>query len=138
MAKPGCQRTASVMAGPAARWIGLLVVGASLLAWGDQRAAGQIGTSDFSGRYELSENVQVDQADSKVEAQLQRVEAYLADHLWDEAIETLCQVMGESSDKLLPVTPRRYVAVRDYCHLKLASLPGEALALYRGRVDPQA
>ena len=40
--------------------------------------------------------------------------------------------------KLYGVTERRYISVRDYCHLKLASLPEEALAVYRTRVDAQA
>ena len=57
---------------------------------------------------------------------------------WDEAVETLRLVMENSQDKLLAVTERRYVGLRDYCHLQLATLPTEALELYRSRVDPVA
>jgi len=81
---------------------------------------------------------------------LDRVKEYLADEQWEEAVATLCEVMEQSGGKLLglpsagqqPAPPnereRRFVSVRDYCHLQLASLPPEALALYRSRVDPSA
>ena len=87
-------------------------------------------------RYELSETLALDEAEGPVLTYLERVKQYLADDQWDEAVETLRQVMEESGDKLLGVTPRRFISVRDYCHLQLASLPPEALSLYRGRVDP--
>jgi len=89
-------------------------------------------------RFELSETVAVDRADSAVRTYLERVKEYLADGQWDEAVEALRRVMEESGGKLLGVTERRFISVRDYCHLQLASLPPEALALYRGRVDPLA
>ena len=46
--------------------------------------------------------------------------------------------MEGSGNKLLGVTDHRFVTVRDYCHLQLASLPPVALALYRSRVNAQA
>ncbi len=90
-----------------------------------------------TSRYELSGTVQLDRADDHVLKALERVRTHLADKQWAEAVDTLCQVMEQSGTKLFPVTERRLIGVRDYCHLQLASLPPEALRLYRDRVDPQ-
>jgi hypothetical protein len=86
--------------------------------------------------FELSDSVQLDRADNAVLTNLERVKAFLADRQWDEAIETLRQVMESSGGMLIGVTPQRYVTVRDYCQLRLAALPREALARYRQRTDP--
>lgn len=89
-------------------------------------------------RYELAERVELDRADNTVIRQLARVKEYLAVEQWDEAVETLRQVMENSGGKLWGVTERRFVSVRDYCHLQLASLPPAALGLYRSRIDAVA
>ena len=100
---------------------------------------GRLGLGAAPGsRFELSDTVQLDRADSTVRTTLDRVKQYLADEQWQEAVETLCEVMEQSGGRLLGVTERRFVSVRDYCHLQLASLPPEALASYRSRVDPSA
>jgi tetratricopeptide (TPR) repeat protein len=78
----------------------------------------------------------IDEADNRVAADFERVKACLADRQWDEAVEILRRVMENSGDRLWPVTRWRYITVRDYCQLQLAQLPPEALALYRGLVDP--
>ena len=102
-------------------------------------AVGQIGgVFGPNSQFDLSDTVQLDRADSTVLAQLERVKAYLADHQWDEAVDTLQKVMENAEGKLLAVTEHRYVAVGDYCQLQFATLPPEALALYRSRVDPTA
>ena len=44
---------------------------------------------------ELSSAVTLDEADSSVRAHLERVKAYVADHQWDEAVETLRQLMED-------------------------------------------
>ena len=87
--------------------------------------------------------------------------AFVANEQWDEAVETLRQVMETHGDKVVatplqpymreylkPSTPpfdpappyplRHYLNLRDYCHLQLAGMPAGGLALYRDRVDPQA
>jgi len=89
-------------------------------------------------RFELSEAVVLNLADSAVRSRLARVEAYLEDGQIDEALETLRRVMENSPQKLIAVTPWRYISVRDYCQLQLASLEPAALALYRDRVDSVA
>ncbi len=91
-----------------------------------------------SSQFELSETVQVDRADGTALAHLERAKACLAEHQWDEAVETLRQVMENAEGKLLAVTPWRYVNLSDACQLQLAALPPEALKLYRRRVDPRA
>ena len=122
-------------------WQGRVVVAATLLVALDFTAVygqfGRLGMGPFS-RFELSETVELDLADRTTRTYLDRVEEYVADGQWDEAVRTLRQVMEEGGDKLLPVSPRRFVTVRDYCHLQLVGLPPEALSLYRSRVDPLA
>jgi outer membrane protein assembly factor BamB len=104
----------------------------------DRQARAQVGSFLPDSRFELAEGVQLDRAESTVLADLERVKAYLSDRQWDEAVETLQQLMESSADKLLGVTEQRYVSLRDWCQLQLAALPPAALQLYRSRVDPLA
>ena len=87
---------------------------------------------------ELSSAVSMDEADSAVRAHLERARAYVADRQYDEAVETLRQVMESHGAKMVPLAPGRYVNLADYCHVQISALPPEALALYRQRVDPVA
>jgi len=89
-------------------------------------------------RFELSDSVALDEATSVAKTHLERVKAFLATEQWDEAIETLRQVMENDGDKVTAVNESRYISIRDYCHLQIATLPPSALQLYRDRVDPQA
>jgi outer membrane protein assembly factor BamB len=86
----------------------------------------------------LADQVQLDRVSNTVLANLQRAKACLDDRQWSEGVETLRQVMETSGGMLMGVTERRYVSVRDYCHLRLSQMPSEALALYRSRIDPVA
>lgn len=89
-------------------------------------------------QFDLSDSVHLDEADSATRAHLERVKAYVDDGQWDEAVETLRQVMETQGGKVVPLTPARYVSLADFCHLQIAALPADALALYRARVDSQA
>ncbi len=91
-----------------------------------------------AGPVELSAAVTLDEADSSVRTNLERVRQYAADAQWDEAVETLRRVMETGGTKMIAITPARYVNLADYCHVQIASLPEEALALYRQRVDALA
>jgi hypothetical protein len=88
--------------------------------------------------FELSDAVQLDRAEPMVMSQLERVKACLADHQWEEAAETLGRLAESSDGKLLGVSERRYVCLRDYLQMQIASLPPEALVVYRRRIDPVA
>ncbi len=101
-------------------------------------ARAQVGSLSAGNRFELTETIQLDRADNHVQMHLNRVRTHLADGQWNEAVDTLLQVMETSGGKLLPVTEHRYVGIRDYCQLQFASLPAEALAVYRSRIDPIA
>ena len=109
----------------------------AVVGWPDSLPA-QWGGMFSSSQFELSDAVQLDQADTAVRAQLDRVNPLLADRQWDEAVEILRQLSETSEDKLLAVSPHRFIGLRDWCQLRLASLPPEALKLYRSRVDPVA
>src|SRR5581483_3275315 len=87
---------------------------------------------------ELSDSVHLDEINSSTKTHLEQVRALVANEQWDEAIETLRRVMESHGGKVVAVSPRRYISVREYCHLQIAKLPAAALALYRDRVDPQA
>jgi outer membrane protein assembly factor BamB len=93
----------------------------------------RIGAS--STTFELSETVQLDRADGAVLTHMERAKACVAGRQWDEAVETLRQVMENAEGKLLEVAPGRYVNLSDACQMQLAALPPEALTLYRRRVD---
>jgi len=99
---------------------------------------GQWGVLASDSQFELSDSIGLDQADSQVAAELERVKAYLADRQWDEAVAALRRVMEQSGPRLWPVAPRRFITVRDYCQLRLAALPPPALAVFRTQVDPVA
>jgi outer membrane protein assembly factor BamB len=104
-------------------------------------AAAQVGplrVSRSSSQFELSETVQIDRADGTVLAHLERVKACLTERQWDEAVETLRQLMESAEGKLLEVAPGHFVNLSDACQRQLAALPSEALKLYRSRIDPVA
>jgi hypothetical protein len=87
---------------------------------------------------ELSEVVQVDEADHTVLALLETAKALIAEEQWGEAIEKLQQVEDSAGDKMFKAEPKRFVPLRQYCQLLLARLPAAGLAAYRERVDPLA
>jgi outer membrane protein assembly factor BamB len=92
----------------------------------------------YSSRFELPEAVALDQTDSATRTHLERVRACLADEQWDEAVETLRQIMENQGGKVIHLSGQRYGNLRDFCHLRISALPSPALDLYRDRVDPQA
>jgi hypothetical protein len=101
------------------------------------------GSGYSSNSIDLSGPVQLDECDNATRGHLERVRAYLDDSQWDEAIETLRQVMETGGDRVIRLDASdstRFVSVRDYCQLKIAELypeRREALTLYRQRVDPR-
>ncbi len=101
-------------------------------------AAGQLPGMLPQSRFELSGSVELDQVDSTVRGHIEQIDAYLADRQWEEAVEATRELMAVSPDRLIGVTPTRFVRLRDYLQLKLAGLPAEAIELYRRLVDPLA
>ena len=81
------------------------------------------------GPFELSGSVTLDEVDSSVRTQLERVKAYVADGQWDEAVEALRRLMESDGAKMIAITPRRYVNLADFCHVQIASLPSEVTSL---------
>jgi len=119
---------------PRHRSVASICIAAAILLASDDSVQAQF----FSAPLELSSSVQVDEADNATRQQLARIESQISHSEWDESIEGLRKLSESSTSKLMAVTPRRYIPVSDYCHIQLAALPDEALALYRQRVDPQA
>jgi outer membrane protein assembly factor BamB len=105
------------------------------LAIGVSEAHAQLG---FASQFELSGTVQLSEPDSAARSHLARVGAFLADKQWDEAVETLRQVMETHGDRVIALGTGRYVSVREYCHAQIVAMPEPALELYRARVDPLA
>src|SRR6266446_4275760 len=69
---------------------------------------------------------------------LQAVDKMMAVKQWPEAVDELQRIIAEAGDDLVPVNARHCIQARRLCQLRLASLPADALRLYRGRVDSQA
>ena len=99
------------------------------------RATGQ---ALYPTHVKLTEDVDLDLADLATKAHLQLIKEAVAGQQWEEAVEGLRKLTEDHGGKVVFYTPRRYVSVRDSCHLQIAELPPDALALYRSRVDPQA
>ena len=98
-------------------------------------AAGQLfGPAQF----QLSGSVHLDEVESSVRGQLERVRACVADQQWDEAVETLRAISENPGGKVIALSENRYINLADYCHAQIAALPLPALELYRQRVDPLA
>ena len=76
-------------------------------------------------RSEPAEAIELDQIDTAVKSQLERVKTLLADRQCDEAVETLCQLTEAAGGKLLGIDGRRDVPLGDWCQMRLASLPAE-------------
>jgi outer membrane protein assembly factor BamB len=122
----------------ASRFPAVVLAAAVAVAGWPQSLPAQWGGMFPSSQFELSDAVQLDQADPAVRAQLDRVKPLLADRQWDEAVEILRQLAETSEGKLLAIAPHRFIGLRDWCQLRLAALPPEALKLYRSRIDPVA
>ena len=100
-----------------------------------------------SGNGPPAASVELDEADNAARTHLDTADRFLANGQWDEAIETLRRVMDSGAEKVMRIdgaagepngAPARYVTLRTYCQMRLASLHGEALRLYRSRVDQTA
>ena len=112
-------------------------------------ARGQIQFGD-SSEFQLSSNIKLDEADAAARRNLVQIEAHLANEQWDDAVEGLRRVMDRQGQRVIALATaekrdktdkhsarrfRRSVSLRDYCHMRIATLPPEALRLYRQRVD---
>ncbi len=111
--------------------LGLLGRGAS--------APGQVlPFSPLDTRYRLSEAIQVERADSAVQQAIEQARAHLAARQWEEAVDVLTRVAETAGNRLVPLNAWRFISAAQYCQIQLASLPPEALAVYRRRIDPLA
>jgi outer membrane protein assembly factor BamB len=82
-------------------------------------------------------SAQVDLISGTTAARIEQAQALSADKNWDEAVDILRDVAGEDTKRVVDLGGGRLVTLREYCHMQLAALPAEALAVYRNRVDPQ-
>lgn len=94
---------------------------------------------------ELSPTVYLDEVGGDTRARIERVEQFLKNEQWHEAIDMLMR-LTEESNQLVACKARDasfplFVTMQHYVNQRLASLPsaaGEALQIYRERVDPLA
>jgi outer membrane protein assembly factor BamB len=101
-------------------------------------AAGETSAQFFvPPRVDLTDAIRVDEPAPMVRNQLERVRRNIAERQWDEAIEGLRQLMENHGERLVRLDSR-FISLRELGHMELVKLPAEGLALYRGRVDPQA
>jgi outer membrane protein assembly factor BamB len=62
----------------------------------------------------------------------------LEDRKWSEAIEELQTILNTFGNDLVAIGPNHSVRVSRLCQIQLASLPAEALSVYRQRYENQA
>jgi outer membrane protein assembly factor BamB len=62
----------------------------------------------------------------------------LDDHKWSEAIEELQTILNSAGNDVVSIGPNHNVRAGRLCQIQLASLPAEALRLYRQRYENQA
>lgn len=94
--------------------------------------------------------VKLDEADNAARSHLERIQVYLADGQWDEAVEALRGLMDSGGDRLVALPPEagngggqftRFVPLRQFGQARLAAFARQApqaLEAYRQRVDPLA
>ncbi len=75
---------------------------------------------------------------SGLERELSQVDALIEAEAYDEAVDAVVRLVGESTEALVPVTDDYYLPLAAACHVRIAQWPAEALAIYRGRVDATA
>lgn len=122
----------------------------AVAAWAGTRGGAPAQQRSEPWRAAAGSAVTLDEADNAARSHLERIQRYLADAQWDEAIEALRGLMDTSGDQLLPLPPEaaqrredfvRYVPLRHFAQWRLAALAREApqaLEAYRQRVDPLA
>lgn len=76
--------------------------------------------------------------DSAAVKKLGAARDFLAARQWSDGVELLHQIVEQHGDRLIAVSPGRYVNVRTCCDMLLAVLPADGLKVYRARIDPQA
>jgi len=111
-----------------------MVLVALIVGWLWQ-AEGLGQSENPSASAEVSPTVLLDRADATVLGELDRAKALLAGRQWEEAIRSLRELMDRAGTKLVPITPYRFIPLRDYGHLLFSQLPSEGLAVYRRQVD---
>ncbi len=85
----------------------------------------------------LRESVFLD-TDQAAVKKLTALQEYLRAEQWSEAIQLATQILEDHPDKLVPVSPGRYVSLPARCQAMLATMPVEGLQLLRQKVDPRA
>ncbi len=127
-------------------WLGRLLV--AVVIWSSQRSL-TLAEEPLAARPGAASAIKLDEADNAARAHLERMQRYLADGQWGEAIEALRNLSDSSGERLIALPPAaagngefvRFVPLREYCQWRLAALAREApqaLDLYRQRVDPLA
>lgn len=76
--------------------------------------------------------------DSAAVKKLSAARDFIAAGEWNDALDLLKQIVEQHGERVLAVSPGRYVNVQAYCDLLLSNLPAEGLRVYRARIDPQA
>lgn len=62
----------------------------------------------------------------------------LDDHKWSEAVEELQTILNSADNDLVAIAPNHSVRASRLCQIQLASLPADALRVYRQRHENQA
>lgn len=69
------------------------------------------------------------------------LDAHIQQGSWAEAADLLQKMIESYPHQVIPISnekPARFIAIRSYCHARVAALPPDAIERYRERVDSQA
>ncbi len=100
-----------------------------------QRDAPRIDAASPPDRFRESISLETSRQASR---QLSTAMLHAREGRWQEAVDELERVTASEGNALVPLVPGRYLNVRMYANLLVASFPTEGLTVYRKAVDPRA
>lgn len=72
---------------------------------------------------------------STIDRELAQLDVLAEASAWEQAVDTVLRLAGDSSSELVEVAPGYYVPLVDACQMRVARWPAEGLAAYRERMD---
>jgi hypothetical protein len=117
--------------------LGVMGILVGLMGPGPAAASGQ-EPNEFDSVGAAFLKLQVAKPSSDVARRLERFERLVDLHAWDGAAELADQLISGRADGWVAIEGSRYVGVRHAVNRRLAELPADTLAVYRGRIDSVA
>lgn len=75
---------------------------------------------------------------STIDRELAQLDVLAEASAWEQAVDTVLRLAGDSSSELVEVAPGYYVPLVDACQMRVGRWPADGLAAYRERMDGPA